>query len=117
MEEHQPRIKRTVLFDNESSSLSCRNLGSSGPKLRLVIHPFLGLRTDSEHVRAARPEPGDLCGFFFPKPHPQHDVLFENLNLNQCLNPDMLKNPTVSVLCVCTFFRDDTLLICINGEP
>jgi hypothetical protein len=47
MEEHQPHIKRTVLFDNESSPLSCRNLGSSGPKLhRLVIHPFLGLRTE-----------------------------------------------------------------------
>jgi hypothetical protein len=48
IEEHQPHIKRTVLFDNESSSLSCRNLGSSGPKLhRLVIPSFLGLHTDS----------------------------------------------------------------------
>jgi hypothetical protein len=48
MEEHHPRIKRTVFFDNESSSLSCRNLGSSEPKLRcLVVHPLLGLRTDS----------------------------------------------------------------------
>jgi hypothetical protein len=48
MAENQPRIKRTVLFVNVSSSLSCRNLGSSGPKLhRLVIHPFLGLPTDN----------------------------------------------------------------------
>jgi hypothetical protein len=48
MAENQPRIKRTVLFVNVSSSLSYRNLVSSGPKLhRLVIHPFLGLRTDS----------------------------------------------------------------------
>jgi hypothetical protein len=45
MAENQPRIKRTVLFVNVSSSLSCRNLGSSRPKLhRLVIH---GLHTDS----------------------------------------------------------------------
>jgi hypothetical protein len=48
MPENQSCVKRTVLLVNVSSSLSCRNLGSSGPKLhRLVIHLFLGLRTDS----------------------------------------------------------------------
>jgi hypothetical protein len=48
MAENQPLLKRTVLFVNVSSSLSYRNLGSSGPMLRrLVIHSFLGLRTDS----------------------------------------------------------------------
>jgi hypothetical protein len=47
MEKHQPRIKRTVLFANVSSSHSCGNLGSSGPKLhRLVIYLFLGLSTE-----------------------------------------------------------------------
>jgi hypothetical protein len=51
MAENQPRIKRTVLFVNASPSLSCRKLGRSGPKLhRLVIHPFLGLRTDMSFV-------------------------------------------------------------------
>jgi hypothetical protein len=48
MAENQPRIKRTVLFVNLSSSVPCRNVGSSRPKLhRLFIHPFLGLHTDS----------------------------------------------------------------------
>jgi hypothetical protein len=52
MAENQPRIKRTVLFVNVSSSLSCRNLGSSGPKLHhLVIHPFLGRRTDTAYMK------------------------------------------------------------------
>jgi hypothetical protein len=48
MPENQQSRKTKVLFPNVSSSLSSRNLGSSGQKLhRLVIHPFLGLRTDS----------------------------------------------------------------------
>jgi hypothetical protein len=56
--ENQPCIKRKVLSDNLSSSPPCKNLGSSGPKLRhLVIHPFLGLCTDRathlNHVRDA----------------------------------------------------------------
>jgi hypothetical protein len=58
MTENQPRIKRTVLFVNLSSSLPCRNLGSSIPTLhRLVIHPFLDLRTDFE---CGIPRPQDV---------------------------------------------------------
>jgi hypothetical protein len=48
MAENQPRIKRTVLFVNLSSSLPCRNPGSTESTLhRLAIHPYLGLRTDT----------------------------------------------------------------------
>jgi hypothetical protein len=47
MEDHQLRIRTTVLFVNISSSLSCRNLGSSGPMIHhLVIHPVVVMRTD-----------------------------------------------------------------------
>jgi hypothetical protein len=46
MEEHQLRIRTTVLFVGISSSLSCRNLGSSGPTLNyLFIHPVVVMCT------------------------------------------------------------------------
>jgi hypothetical protein len=48
MAEKQQSSNTKVLFVNLSSSLSCRNLGSSGPQLhRLVIRPFLDRCTDS----------------------------------------------------------------------
>jgi hypothetical protein len=49
MEENLQSSNTKVLFVNLSSSLSCGNLGSSGPTLpHLVIHPFLDPRTERE---------------------------------------------------------------------
>jgi hypothetical protein len=45
--ENQPRIKENSTSYQSLFFSSLRNLGSSGPTFpRLVIYPFLGLRTD-----------------------------------------------------------------------
>jgi hypothetical protein len=57
MTENQPRIKRTVLFVNLLLSL-VETLVAAKPTLhRLVIHPFLDLRTDFE---CGIPRPQDV---------------------------------------------------------